>query len=167
MNVVVAAVRPTPILWWRASALASPTEGPASTLPARGTAPERANIASRSVVLPLWKGPTSAMHRGPRGLLTSCPIAASSSGARPLIGSAGQMLPRPPRFGKPEKRRCGASFPTYRCGASRGASHQRHCERSEAIQQAARQAGLLRRFAPRNDGESELIIAPAEVPGFP
>src|SRR4029077_15514112 len=29
-------------------------------------------------------------HRGPRGLLTSCPIAASSFGARPLIGSAGE-----------------------------------------------------------------------------
>src|ERR1700719_5243349 len=93
MKLVVAAVRPTPILWWRASALASPTEVPASTLPARGVAPVRANIASRSVVLPLWKGPTSAMHRGPRGLLTSCPIAASSSGARPLIGSAGRWSP--------------------------------------------------------------------------
>src|SRR4029450_8725221 len=79
MKVVVAAVRTTPILWWRASGLASPTEVPASTLPARGIAPVRANIASRSVVLPLWNGPTSAMHRGPRGLLTSCPIAASSS----------------------------------------------------------------------------------------
>src|SRR5882672_11628666 len=93
MKLVVAAVRPTPILWWRASALASPTEVPASTLPARGTAPVRANIASRRVVLPLWKGPTSAMHRGPDslgygGFLTSCPIAASSVGARPLIGSA-------------------------------------------------------------------------------
>src|SRR5580692_8199382 len=74
MKLVVAAVRPTPILWWRASALASPTVVPASTLPAMGTAPVRANIASRRVVLPLWKGPTSAMHRGPRGLLTSCPI---------------------------------------------------------------------------------------------
>src|SRR3984957_1089695 len=88
MKLVVAAVRPTPILWRRASGLESPTEVPASTLPARGIAPVRANIASRSVVLPLWKGPTSAMHRGPRGLLTSCPIAVSSSGARPLIGSA-------------------------------------------------------------------------------
>src|ERR1700730_3054722 len=74
MNWVVAAVRPTPILCWRASGLASPNDVPASTLPARGIAPVRANIASRSVVLPLWKGPTSAMHRGPRGLLTSCPI---------------------------------------------------------------------------------------------
>src|ERR1700726_2596846 len=74
MKLVVAAVRPTPILWWRASGLESPTEVPASTLPARGTKPVRANIASRRVVLPLWKGPTSAMHRGPRGLLTSCPI---------------------------------------------------------------------------------------------
>src|SRR5580698_11642252 len=88
MNRVVTAVRPTPILWRRASGLASPADVPASTLPARGIAPVRANIASRSVVLPLWKGPTSAMHRGPRGLLTSCPIAASSCGARPVIGSA-------------------------------------------------------------------------------
>src|SRR5665213_4322540 len=98
MNWVVAADRPTPILWRRASALASPTEVPASTLPARGISPVRANIASRSVVLPLWNGPTSAMHRGPDslgygGLLTSCPIAASSVGARPLIGSAGGCSP--------------------------------------------------------------------------
>src|SRR4029077_10902735 len=74
MKLVVAAVRPTPILWRRASGLESPAEVPASTLPARGIAPVRAMIASRRVVLPLWKGPTSAMHRGPRGLLTSCPI---------------------------------------------------------------------------------------------
>src|SRR3954449_4358137 len=94
MKVVVAAERPTPILWWRASGLASPTEVPASTLPAFLMAPVRANMASRSVVLPLWKGPTSAMHRGPRGLLTSCPIAASLFGARPLIGSAGGCSPR-------------------------------------------------------------------------
>src|SRR3979411_2515048 len=93
MKLVVAALRPTPLLGWRASELASPTEVPASTLPARGLAPVRAIIASRSVVLPLWKGPTSAMHRGPRGLLTSCPIPASSSGARPLIGSADRCPP--------------------------------------------------------------------------
>src|SRR3981189_1938192 len=102
MKLVAAAVRPTPILWRRASAPASPTEVPASTLPALRMAPVRANIPSRSVVLPLWKGPTSAMHRGPRGLLTSCPIAASSFGARPVIGSANRML-RPSRcFGKRE-----------------------------------------------------------------
>src|SRR5882762_3113294 len=102
MKLVVAALRPTPILWWRASGLASPTEVPASTLPALRMAPVRANMASNSVVLPLWKGPTSAMHRGPRGLLTSCPIAASLFGARPVIGSADQML-RPSRdFGKRE-----------------------------------------------------------------
>src|SRR3954464_10906782 len=74
MKVVVAAVNPTLILCWRASGLASPVEVPASTLPALGIAPVRARMASRSVVLPLWKGPTSAMHRGPRGLLASCPI---------------------------------------------------------------------------------------------
>src|SRR6202022_746494 len=105
MKLVVAAVRPTPILWWRASGLESPTEVPASTLPARGTAPVRANIASRSVVLPLWKGPTSAMHRGPRGLLTSCPIAASFIWSSALDWVGGWMLPRHQRFGKPEKRR--------------------------------------------------------------
>src|ERR1700744_509367 len=88
MKLVVTAVSATLILWRRASALESPTDVPPSTLPAREVAPVRANIASRSVVFPLWKGPTSAMHRGPRGLLTSCPIAVSSSGARPLIGSA-------------------------------------------------------------------------------
>src|SRR5450755_3741817 len=38
MKLVVAAVRPTPILWRRASGLASPTEVPASTLPARWVA---------------------------------------------------------------------------------------------------------------------------------
>src|SRR5580692_4609580 len=95
MKLVVAAVSPTLILWRRASGLASPTEVPASTLPARGMAPVRANMASRSVVLPLWNGPTSAMHRGPRGLLTSCPIAASLVGARPLIGSADRSSARP------------------------------------------------------------------------
>src|SRR4029079_810662 len=103
MKVVVAAERPTPILWWRASGLESPTEVPASTLPAFLMAPVRASIASRSVVLPLWKGPTSAMHRGPRGLLTSCPIAASSFGARPVIGSAALMLRLSRDFGKQEK----------------------------------------------------------------
>src|SRR5207249_2446812 len=34
----------------------------------------------------------------------------------------------------------------------------RHCERSEAIQKASNQAGLLRRFAPRNDDRSELEL---------
>src|SRR6185295_10126573 len=103
MKVVVAAERPTPILWRRASGLASPTEVPASTLPAFLMAPVRANMASRRVVLPLWKGPTSAMHRGPRGLLTSCPIAASLFGARPVIGSAALMLRLSRDFGKREK----------------------------------------------------------------
>src|ERR1019366_6131265 len=105
MKVVVAAVRPTPILWWRASGLESPVEVPASTLPARGMAPVRANIASRSVVLPLWNGPTSAMHRGPRGLLTSCPIAASLIWSSALDWVGKWMLPLHQRFGKPEKRR--------------------------------------------------------------
>src|SRR5712671_4085312 len=122
MKLVVAAVRPTPILWWRASGLESPTEVPASTLPARGIAPVRAIIASRSVVLPLWNGPTSAMHRGPRGLLTSCPIAASFiwSSALDWVGAA--MVSPPPGFGKPEKRRC-RRFVDTDLVARRGASH--------------------------------------------
>src|SRR3954463_1542158 len=109
MKVVVAALNPTPILWVRASGLESPTEVPASTLPALWMAPVRANMASRSVGLPLWKGATNAMHRGPRGLLTSCPIAASLFGARPMIGSANQMLRPCARFGKSENRRCAAT----------------------------------------------------------
>src|SRR6266849_10760396 len=77
MNVVVATVTSTLILWWRASLLASPTVVPASTVPWRCTAPVRARIASRSVVLPLWNGPTSAMHLGPLGPLSLSPIIAS------------------------------------------------------------------------------------------
>src|SRR5665213_3048522 len=89
MKVVVATEASTLILCWRASLLASPTVVPASTVPCRGMAPVRARIASSSVVLPLWKGPTNAMHRGPLeliafeliavelavvGLLPFCPI---------------------------------------------------------------------------------------------
>src|ERR1700731_759410 len=144
MNWVVAAVRPTPILWWRASGLASPTEVPASTLPARGMAPVRANIASRRVVLPLWKGPTSAMHRGPRGLLTSCPIAVSSSGARPLIGSAAG---------------CSAYIEDL---ASR--KNVAAVRREDASSFEARR----RRLAPLDDGSAHfsiILTVPGEVPG--
>src|SRR5437868_420041 len=74
MNVVATVVSPTLILWARASGLESLAVVPASTVPCFGIAPVRARIASSSVVFPLWNGPTSAMHRGPRGLLTSCPI---------------------------------------------------------------------------------------------
>ena len=84
-EVVVANVASTLILWWRASLLASPTVVPASTVPWRWIAPVRARIASRSVVLPLWNGPTSAMHRGPELLVPLgpepfCPINASLAG---------------------------------------------------------------------------------------
>jgi hypothetical protein len=34
----------------------------------------------------------------------------------------------------------------------------RHCERSEAIQRPQRKTGLLRRFAPRNDGIASTVI---------
>src|SRR5882724_13714626 len=77
MKSVVATATSTLILWWRASLLASPTVVPVSTVPWRCTAPVRARIASRSVVLPLWNGPTSAMHLGPLGTPSLSPIVAS------------------------------------------------------------------------------------------
>src|SRR6188768_3304230 len=40
-------------------------------------APVRASMASSRVVLPLWNGPTSAMHRGPEALVPFCAISAS------------------------------------------------------------------------------------------
>jgi len=47
-----------------------------------------------------------------------------------------------------------AGIPGYATRQSKCANfHPRHCERSEAIQSLRRAAqGLLRRFAPRNDG---------------
>src|SRR5450631_1624487 len=149
MKVVVAALRPTPILWWRASTLASPMEVPASTLPARGIAPVRAKIASRSVVLPLWKGPTSAMHRGPRGLLTSCPIAASLFGARPLIGSAVGWSPRGQDLAS---RKNVAGDHASRAGRGADAKH--------IPVTICRERHSLRRGLPG-------LTAPGEVPGFP
>src|SRR5882757_2509625 len=67
----------TLILCWRASLLASPTVFPASIEPWRWIAPLRASIASSSVVLPLWNGPTSAMHRGPEDRVPFCAMSAS------------------------------------------------------------------------------------------
>src|SRR5262249_14963163 len=77
MNVVVATLISTLMRWWRASLLASPMVVPASTVPCRAMVPVRVSIASNRVVLPLWNGPTSAMHRGPVGLVPFCPITAS------------------------------------------------------------------------------------------
>ena len=59
--------------WARASALESPTLSPLDTRPDRPMVPVRSRMASRRVVLPLWKGPTMAMHRGP---LASLPLVA-------------------------------------------------------------------------------------------
>ena len=42
--------------------------------PCRWIAPVRARIASSKVVLPLWNGPTSAMHRGPVARVPFCAI---------------------------------------------------------------------------------------------
>src|SRR5258705_13984898 len=88
MKLVVATESSTLIKWWRASLLESPTVVPASTLPWRWIAPVRARIASSRVVLPLWKGPTSAMHRGPAALVPFCAMSASLVG-RGLLGTIG------------------------------------------------------------------------------
>src|SRR5258707_2290085 len=84
MKFVVATETSTLILWWRASLLASPTVLPPSTVPWRWIAPVRARIASKSVVLPLWNGPTSAMQRGPVALAPLPPFVAmvTSHGCR-------------------------------------------------------------------------------------
>jgi hypothetical protein len=45
--------------------------------------------------------------------------------------------------------------------------NKRHCERSEAIQTCLAKTGLLRRFAPRNDGEEYfLVLATGFCPRF-
>src|SRR6476469_10504561 len=85
MNVVVAADISTLMWCSRDSLLASPTVVPASTEPIRWVAPVCAKIASSKVVLPLWNGPTSAIHRGPELLVPLgpepfCPINASLAG---------------------------------------------------------------------------------------
>jgi len=129
----LAAVSATLILWARASGPESPTVEPDSTVPCLGIAPVRARIASSSVVFPLWNGPTSAMHRGPRGLLTSCPIAASFiwSSALDWVGGL-DALPASGiwQAGKTSLRifaSCpgrGAAF-SRRCEASSGTMHRR------------------------------------------
>src|SRR6266850_3424 len=91
MKLVVATETSTLILWWRASLLASPTVLPASTVPWRWIAPVRARIASSKVVLPLWNGPTSAMHRGPVARVPFCAISASQS--TEMRSSAGPFAP--------------------------------------------------------------------------
>src|SRR6201996_991445 len=76
MNVVVAADISTLMWCSRDSLLASPTVVPVSTEPIRWVAPVCAKIASSKVVLPLWNGPTSAIHRGPEfdlGMFASTP----------------------------------------------------------------------------------------------
>src|SRR4051812_16311685 len=91
-------------------------------------APVRARIASRRVVLPLWKGPTSAMHRGPRGLLTSCPICRLLQfGARPVIGSADPMLRLSRDFGKRE------NVAALRCEDRPAAKHVIASEATQSI----------------------------------
>src|SRR5262249_11140251 len=100
-KVVEATESSTLMRWWRDSAPASPTVVPASTVPWRWIAPVRARIASSSVVLPLWNGPTSATHRGPFGLVPPfCPIRISLIGYSWLVPAASVAQGggrRPPR----------------------------------------------------------------------
>src|ERR1700694_3065293 len=59
-------------------------------------APVRARMASSSVVLPLWKGPTSAMHRGPFGLVPAgCAMSASVVGVLLGLLPMSGLLPGP------------------------------------------------------------------------
>ena len=77
-NLTVAKFGSTDIEWARASALASPVMLPEAARPARSIVPVRSRIASRREVLPLWKGPTIAMHRGPVSGLPFAMILSSS-----------------------------------------------------------------------------------------
>ena len=80
MNSVVATVASTLMACARASAEWSPTVLPEPVGFCLGMAPVRARIASRSVVLPLAKGPTMAMHFGPVRLPPArLPISLTSS----------------------------------------------------------------------------------------
>jgi hypothetical protein len=65
MKETVATFGSTLMPWARASPLESPTLSPLVTRPERWIVPVRSRIDSSNVVLPLWKGPTMAMHRGP------------------------------------------------------------------------------------------------------
>src|SRR5436853_197011 len=115
MKAVVATDISTLMAWWRASLLASPTVLPASTVPWRWIAPVRARIASSSVVLPLWNGPTSAMHRGPVARVPFCAISASLSALRRgLLSSdrAGQLSFQA-GGGIGKRRQCGENAPDH------------------------------------------------------
>src|SRR5579863_6659382 len=93
MKFVVATVSSTLMRWWRASLLLSPTVLPASILPWRWTAPVRARMASRSVVLPLWNGPTSATQRGPVARVAVFPLAAITALRCERRSGAGHLIP--------------------------------------------------------------------------
>ena len=130
---------------------------------------ERAGIRRpkvRTVLSPAWT--TDWMSEDGRSKLREYGIAppqAASSPPRAVRRAAGgvpamrlRRIPNCcPNSARPPARRCGAA----RAAANRSiissvieASPCRHCERSEAIHRAAqRKYGLLRRFAPRNDGE--------------
>src|SRR5260370_37258476 len=80
--------------------------------------------------------------------LSSLPPASSS--ATDVLGSSERRLataqpPEPP----PTTTKSNVSVT---CIPPKSLCCFRHCERSEAIHRAARKSGLLRRYAPRNDG---------------
>ena len=87
--------------------------------PARSTVPVRSRMASRREVLPLWKGPTMAMHRGPASGLPFAMIIPPSP--RRLLASARSgMLCLSRRDGKPRKPRRNAERPGVGPAASKG-----------------------------------------------
>ena len=96
MKLVVATESSTLMRWCRASLLASPTVLPASMVPWRWITPVRARIASSSVVLPLWNGPTSATQRGPVARVPPFALAAMtlSRGGEPSFQASAGLVKR-------------------------------------------------------------------------
>src|SRR3546814_11592794 len=68
----------------------------------------------------------------------------------PEVVPARLSAKRPPDVGRSRAARCGAVADRM-SKHDHGVALDRHCERSEAIESGLRDAGLPRRFAPRND----------------
>src|SRR6476469_8988760 len=118
MKLVVATESSTLMRWCRASLLASPTVLPASMVPWRWITPVRARIASSSVVLPLWNGPTSATQRGPVARVPPFALAAMtlSRGGGAIVSGVGGTGQEARHLGTPR-----GAFETLWGGAERAA----------------------------------------------
>ena len=122
-NLQVAKFGSTLIAWARASALESPTMLPVLARPARSIVPVRSRMASRREVLPLWKGPTMAMHRGPASGLPFAMIIPPLAPAPSRERSIRNALPLPPRWQAPANRA------EMQNGRALARPHERPCAR--------------------------------------